>query len=100
MTVQELIDLLQEHDPEAEVRIMSQDGWPFECSLFGVTTREELADDDCECGRLLGRPHDDGCPAAEGQEQEDGMEGRDVFLVEGQQERYGSKSAWIAAQRC
>ena len=99
MTVQELIDLLQEHDPEAEVRIMSQEGWPFECSLFGVTTREKLADDDCECDRLPDEPHEEGCPAAEGQEHEDGLEGRDVFLVEGQQERYGSKSAWMVAQR-
>ena len=33
MTVNELIGLLQDCDPEAEVRIMSQESWPFENAI-------------------------------------------------------------------
>ena len=33
MTVQELIDVLQSMNPEAEVRLAHQPGWPFEASV-------------------------------------------------------------------
>ncbi len=42
MKVSELIELLEEQDPDAEVLVMMQQNWPFECSLAGVTTREEM----------------------------------------------------------
>jgi len=60
MTVNELIGLLQECDPEAEVRIMSQEGWPFE---NGVAVREEFGGEECNCEYGIGEPHEEGCAA-------------------------------------
>jgi hypothetical protein len=84
MKVSELIELLEEQDPDAEVLLMMQKNWPFECSLAGVTTRDEML-------RADERDEDDG-------EQvepriESGTAKSDVFLVEGEQLRYGSKTA-------
>lgn len=81
MNVQELIDLLEAQDPNAEVLIMTQQNWPFENAVYGVTVRSELTGDD-EGGA---RP-EDGAP-------------NDVFIVEGGQLRYGSKAAWEVAAR-
>ena len=69
---------------------MMQKNWPFECSLAGVTTRDEML-------RADERDEDDG-------EQvepriESGTAKSDVFLVEGEQLRYGSKTAWDVATR-
>lgn len=36
MTVEELIEMLEQFDPEAEVRIASQPSWPMEYELSGV----------------------------------------------------------------
>jgi hypothetical protein len=90
MKVSELIELLEEQDPDAEVLVMMQKNWPFECSLAGVTTRDEML-------RADERDEDDG-------EQvepriESGTAKSDVFLVEGEQLRYGSKTAWDVATR-
>jgi hypothetical protein len=94
MTVNELIGYLQECDPEAEVRIMDQEGWPFECAIRGVVTRDELGSEECECDRRIDEPHDDECPANGDDDYEDGLQANDVFIVEGRQERYGSRRAW------
>jgi hypothetical protein len=66
MKVSELIELLEEQDPDAEVLVMSQPNWPFELSLAGVTTREEMlradrdedgdGDDDEEPASSAARP--------------------------------------------
>lgn len=96
MKVSELMGLLEERDPEAEVRIMDQEGWPFECAIRGVVTRDMLGNDECDCDRRIGAPHDEECLAF-GEDEgvyEDGLQANDVFIVEGQQERYGSKRAW------
>ena len=84
MKVSELIELLEEQDPDAEVLVMMQQNWPFECSLAGVTTREEMLrdGDEDEEPRL-----------------ERGTAKNDVFLVKGEQLRYGSKTAWSVATR-
>lgn len=86
MKVSELIEILEEQDPEAEVILQSQSNWPFEVALAGVTTRDEVlraeGDDDDE-GRELGP----------------GLARSDVFLVEGEQLRYGSRTAWAVATR-
>ncbi len=48
----------------------------------------------------IGEPHEQGCPAKdEDEDYPDGLEGKDVFIVEGRQERYGSKDAWAVARR-
>jgi hypothetical protein len=93
MKVSELIELLEEQDPDAEVLVMSQPNWPFELSLAGVTTREEMPradrDEDGDCD-----DDDDDEPRLER-----GTAKSDVFLVEGEQLRYGSKTAWSVATR-
>ena len=95
MTVNELICLLNECDPDAEVRIMCQEGYPFENGVKGVAIREEFAGEECECfDRRIVDPHEEGCPAADEPEYGDGLQPNDVFIVEGRQERYGSKKAW------
>lgn len=95
MKVSELIELLEEQDPDAEVLVMMQQNWPFECSLAGVTTREEMFradrdedgdgdDDDNEEPRL-----------------ERGTAKSDVFLVEGNSSATARRprGAWPRVER-
>jgi hypothetical protein len=89
MKVSELIELLEEQDPDAEVLVMSQPNWPFELSLAGVTTREEM----------LRADRDEDGDDDEEPRLERGTAKNDVFLVEGEQLRYGSKTAWSGATR-
>ena len=84
MKVAELIDILEEMDPDAEVLMGSQENWPFEYSLAGVTSREEM----------LAEADSDEEPSFE-----NGTAGSDVFLVVGQQLRYGSNLMWRAIRR-
>jgi len=94
MKVSELIEMLEEQDPDAEVLVMSQPNWPFELGLAGVTTRDEMLRAD--------RDEDvDGDDDDDEQEPrlERGAAKNDVFLVEGEQLRYGSKTAWSVATR-
>ena len=49
MKVSELIELLEDQDPDAEVMIMSQENWPFENAVAGVAVREEFVADDEDC---------------------------------------------------
>ncbi len=84
----ELIELLEEQDPDAEVFVMSQPNWPFELGISGVTVREEMVRADAEA---------DGDVA--GVRYEPGTAPNDVFIVEGEQLRYGSKTAWQVAVR-
>jgi hypothetical protein len=86
--------LLEDLDPDATVRIMMQENWPFECEVRGVVTRDQLGSDECDCDRKIGEPHDEECMAFGDDEYEGGLQGNDVFIVEGRQERYGSKTAW------
>jgi hypothetical protein len=97
--VSRLIELLQDCDPEAEVRIMMQQSWPFENAIDGIATREDMVDEEeheCDC---VGWPHDADCEHSGEREYRDGMAANDVFIVEGRQERYGSKNAWAVSRR-
>jgi hypothetical protein len=89
MNVKQLIELLEDLDPDAEVLIMSQQSWPFENGIAGVAVREDVVEDDEDL--------DD--EEREEPRYEKGAAGNDVFIVEGQQLRYGSKAAWDAARR-
>ena len=91
MKVNELIEILQGMDPDADVFVMSQESWPFECALAGVCQRSDFAEEDPEAEPLGDR---DRWGASEAQ-----LPMSDVFLVEGSQVRYGSKAAWEAARR-
>jgi hypothetical protein len=88
MKVQELIDILSEQDPEAEVLLMTQRHYPFENTLYGVTSRAELNGNDEEDEEEDTSPGGDHRPKA-----------TDVFLVEGTQLRYGNADAWGCAVR-
>ena len=89
MKVSELIEILEEQNPDAEVLVMSQESWPFEMGIHGVTTRDEIL-----------RADGDGDAADDDDEElADGLARSDVFLVEGSQLRYGSKTAWDVAAR-
>jgi hypothetical protein len=77
MTVQKLSELLQDLDPDAEVLIMSQENWPFECSVKGLVDRNEFE------------------PLSEIEEKNsDGRKASDIFIVMGEQLRYGNRDAW------
>lgn len=86
MTIDELIERLEEYRDalggDVEVRLMTQQNWPFENEIAGLASGEEIndatEDDD---------PNDD----------EDVDEDQVVFIVEGQQRCYGSKRAWEVA---
>lgn len=84
MTIDELIGLLEELrddiSGDAEVRLMTQENWPFENSIRGVTTSSELVTDD----------EDD-------EYEDDGEEF--AYIVEGRQICYGSKNAWNVCHR-
>ena len=82
MTIDELIERLEEYRDElggqCEVRLMTQQNWPFENRIAGLASGEEI--NDCDDG-----------------EDEDVDDDRVVFIVEGQQRGYGSKRAWEVA---
>ena len=80
MTIDELIERLNEYREtlggEAEVRLMTQQAWPFENGICGVTSASEINDE-----------AEDGDDSGE----------RAIYIVEGQQLGYGSKVAWDVA---
>ncbi len=82
MTIDELIQRLEDYRDaiggEAEVRLMTQQNWPFENEIVGLASGEEINEPDDE-------------------EDEDVDEDSVVFIVEGQQRCYGSKRAWEVA---
>jgi len=83
MTIDDLIERLEQYRDEmggsTEVRLMTQQNWPFEYTLAGICSGEEIngeADED--------DPDDDG----------DVDDENVVYLVEGTQLGYGTKRAW------
>ena len=86
MTINELISMLEDYRDEiggdAEVRLMTQQNWPFENSIQGLisgnqineATNEDEGDDD----------------EYEGDVEDDGV----LYIVEGRQLGYGTKLAW------
>lgn len=89
MTLNELIERLEEyrdlHGEDCEVRLMTQQNWPFENAITGLVSGAEIND-------------------AEGDDDDEGVEtGTDVetdavvYIVEGEQLGYGSKRAWDTA---
>ena len=81
MTVQDLIDRLIEYRDvlggDTEVRTMQQPSWPFEYSIEGLVSTDEM------------RSEDDDTDDSDDSEAE-----TKVFILEGTQLCYGSRSAW------
>ena len=87
MTVSQLIELLEDyreqHGDDCEVRLMTQENWPFENNIRGVTSGAEMNEGD------------------EGEEEFDDQDVEAdamVYIVEGGQICYGSKRAWETAR--
>ena len=88
MTIDELIARLEDYRDEiggdAEVRLMTQQNWPFENSIYGLASGAEINDYD----------EDD----EDGGDDDDASEDAILFIVEGQQLGYGTKRAWEVAR--
>ena len=88
MTIDELIARLEDYRDEiggdAEVRLMTQQNWPFENSIYGLASGAEINDYD----------EDD----EDGVDDDDAAEDAVLFIVEGQQLGYGTKRAWEVAR--
>ena len=82
MTINQLIERLEDYrdalGSNAEVRLMTQQSWPFENGIAGLASGAEIND------------VDDG-------KDEDVGDDNVVFIVEGNQLGYGSKRAWDVA---
>jgi len=74
--VRQLLDLLAEYSPEAEVRLVYQPNYPLQSALGGVVGESEIRDH--EGGDL-------------------GDEPEIVYLLEGEPLGYGHANAWEAA---
>ena len=83
MTINELIARLKQYRADlggdAEVRLMTQQIWPFENAIVGLTSGAEINAED---------PGDDDDVEDEGV----------LYVVEGDQLRYGSTRAWEVAR--
>ncbi len=82
MTIDELIQRLEDYRDalggDAEVRLMTQHNWPFENTVHGVVSGEEIN--------------------ALDEDDDDDAESDDViYLCEGRQLGYGTKRAWEVA---
>lgn len=90
MTIDTLIEILGEYRDrfggDTEVRLMTQQNWPFENNIYGVTSGAEINDD----------PDDD--DDDEAAENDDVADDAVVYIVEGGQLGYGTKRAWDAAR--
>jgi hypothetical protein len=73
MKVKDLLAILRETDPEANVVLNTQPHYPLEHALSGVVVRSDYSDLDG--------------PVA-------GSKPNDVLLLEGSQLRYGARMAW------
>jgi hypothetical protein len=91
MTVSELMTLLEEyretHGDDCEVRLMTQQNWPFENRIAGLTTGAEMNEASEE-------------DASEFFDDQDVADNAMVYIVEGGQICYGSKRAWETCRDC
>ncbi len=82
MTIDELIERLQDYRDDlggdTEIRLMTQQNWPFENGIAGLASGAEINERD------------------DGGDEEAGDDNV-VFIVEGQQRCYGSRRAWEVA---
>ena len=86
MTIDELIGRLEEYREtlggDTEVRLMTQQNWPFENEITGLASGEEI---------------NEACDSEDTDDDQDVDEDAVVFIVEGQQRCYGSSRAWQVA---
>ena len=78
--IERLEDLRNQLGGDTEVRLMTQQNWPFENAIHGMTTAAQMVESEPD--------DEDPTPAAE--------VAKVVYIVEGDQLGYGSKAAWDA----
>jgi len=92
MNIRDLIDSLENYAERygdgCEVKLQTQQAWPFINFISGVCSASEVAAAAAASG---GEPDEPECHAGA----EDGVS-EDIFLVEGGQEGYGNSAAWEA----
>jgi hypothetical protein len=91
MTISELIERLEEYRDEiggdTEVRLMTQENWPFENSIRGLCSGKEISESSDS-------DDDDDDDSSEGD-----ADASVVYIVEQDQLGYGTKRAWDVARR-
>jgi hypothetical protein len=92
MKIRELVEALEdfaaEHGEDVEVRLATQEAWPFECALLGVAGSDEIA--------VAGEEEDE---EEEVQADPDAEQPTPIlYLVEGKQLAYGRRAAWSVAR--
>ncbi|MCA9608163.1 MAG: hypothetical protein KC619_21285 [Myxococcales bacterium] len=94
MKVSQLIQILSELDEDGDVYVMLQPSWPFECGIAGVAVRADFTECEEDEPEDLARVRSDrwGAPP-------ELLPGNDVFIVAGDQTRYGNAGAWDVARR-
>ncbi len=93
MNVHELIAILEEMDPDADVWLMVQQSYPFEVAIAGVCQRGDWVEDEEDD---TDEPWTGGDRWAASESQ---LPRNDVFILDGGQVRYGAKAAWDVARR-
>ncbi len=102
MTVEELIarleDIRDELGGDTEVRLMTQQSWPFENTIYGLCSSKEIAEA-CDEEEKKYEPEPEGCKRALTHSmKKDPSLYRGIpavlFIVEGTQLGYGTKKAW------
>lgn len=90
MNLDTLIEILTDYRDElggdAEVRLMTQQQWPFENRICGLVSGQEINDTN----------DDDDADSDDSDVAEDAV----VYIVEGGQMGYGSKRAWETCRDC
>jgi len=89
MTISELIERLEEYGDEfggdTEVRLMTQENWPFQNSIRGLCSGKEISE------------------SGDSDDDDDNSDGDSdtsvVYIVEQHQLGYGTKRAWDVARR-
>lgn len=91
MTLNDLIENLLEMrdeqgiDGDTEVRLMTQQSWPFENTIYGLVHRDDIGKDDGE--------------GEEGEEEGEDVGEKCVYILEGRQLGYGTKAAWESCRQ-
>lgn len=93
MKVHQLIEILDQLDSDGDVYIMVQPEWHFECALSGVAIREDFTDGGDELDEATPASGDRWTTPAST------LPRNDIFLVAGEQVRYGDARAWDVARR-
>jgi hypothetical protein len=83
MKVQQLLEMLHDYDPDAEVLIATRDRFPWDCKIAGVCTREDIILEEDEEDEANDEPEKD-------------TKENDVIIAMGDQLRYGSAGIWGA----